>query len=96
VQWLLDNATVCCDFSQCAAVAAGFPLRLSQQQADARARCESTEKKATKAWFKYAKKGQVPSGEDRKTLCRKVRADEDMTARSAAGPLPYRHTAWLP
>lgn len=49
----------------------GFPLRISQQQADARARCDQTEKKATKAWFKYAKKGQVPSGDERKKLCRK-------------------------
>jgi hypothetical protein len=66
-------------------VAAGFPLRLSQQQADARARCDHTEKKATKAWFKYAKKGQVPSGDERKKLCRKVRAGVDLVVLTCTG-----------
>lgn len=54
-------------------MSAGFPLRLSAQQAGARARCDNTEKKVLKSWFKYAKKGQVPSGDERKKLCRKVR-----------------------
>jgi hypothetical protein len=61
-------------------VAVGFPLRISQQQADARARCDNTEKKVTKTWSKYAKKGQTPSGEDRKKLCRKVWAGADKAA----------------
>lgn len=56
---------------------AGFPLRLSAQQAGARAVCDNTEKKVDKSWFKYAKKSQVPSGDDRKKMCRKVRADAD-------------------
>lgn len=50
----------------------GFPVRLSAQQAGARARCDNNEKKAAKTWFKFAKKNQAPSGDEAKKLCRKV------------------------
>ncbi len=56
----------------------GFPLRLSAQQAGARARCDNTEAKAFKTWSKFAKAKKVPQGDERKKLCRKVRCEHGL------------------